>query len=63
MNCFNVTVNEVAEKEGTNHKTLVSSLASLRNGKIFKSGKNGHFWKFNIAKWSKIANFGGEFET
>ena len=60
-------VNEVAEKERINHKTLLSSLTSSRNGKIFKSNKHGLFLKFcegfNTAKWSKMANFGGEFET
>lgn len=33
-------------KEQSNKKTLVSSLASSRIGKIFKSGKSDHFWKF-----------------
>ena len=70
MNCLKKTVTGVplAGKEPTNHKTLVSSLTSSRNGNIFESGKNGHFWKFcegvNEATWSKIANFfGDEFQT
>ena len=46
MNRFNVIASGVAgvgKKELTDHKTLISSLASLKNGKIFKRGKNGHF--------------------
>jgi len=40
------------EKGRTNHRTVVSSLTSSRNGKIFKGGKNGQI--SNIASTSVI---------
>lgn len=40
---------------GKKSVSLISSLTSAGNGKIFKSGKHGHSWT--------IANFGGEFQT
>jgi len=52
---------KVAGKKRINHKTLLSSLTSSRNGKIFKGNKHGHFLKFcegfNTAKWSKMAKW------
>ena len=54
-------------KKRINHKTLVSSFLSSRNGKVSKVAKfaiSGNFAKGLICQnGEKIANFAGEFQT